>query len=151
MILWIGQSVSPQVLQDLLGVDDINSLNRNLVRCRFGVGVICSHIVYYFSLVWPFARRDSPLRCRILYWIGPDSEAEHPSFASLDKIWMVRRSTSVICLSKTRIMALCHISTVRHLTYARIVLLNGWVDLCVIHKQISTVVRVYPLFQLSVY
>ena len=32
MILWVGQSVSPQVLQDLLGVDDIAHLDRNMVR-----------------------------------------------------------------------------------------------------------------------
>ncbi|KAI0087422.1 hypothetical protein BDY19DRAFT_893145 [Irpex rosettiformis] len=30
MILWIGQSVSPQILTDLLGVDDLSAVDRNL-------------------------------------------------------------------------------------------------------------------------
>ena len=32
MMVWIGNSVSPQVLLDLLGVDDINRVDSRMVR-----------------------------------------------------------------------------------------------------------------------
>lgn len=32
MMLWVGASVSPQVLRDLFGVDDIKDVDRNMVR-----------------------------------------------------------------------------------------------------------------------
>lgn len=35
MMIWIGGSVSPQVLIDLFGVDDINNVNPRMVRLLF--------------------------------------------------------------------------------------------------------------------
>lgn len=31
MVLWIGQSISPQILSDVLGVEDVSAVDRNLV------------------------------------------------------------------------------------------------------------------------
>ena len=35
MIVWIGQSVSPQILKELFGVDDIGDVDRNMVMSFF--------------------------------------------------------------------------------------------------------------------
>ena len=37
MMIWVGSSVSPQVLIDLFGVDDINNVNPRTVRLSFPV------------------------------------------------------------------------------------------------------------------
>jgi protein transport protein SEC24 len=37
MMIWVGGSVSPQVLIDLFGVDDINNVNSRMVRLSFPV------------------------------------------------------------------------------------------------------------------
>lgn len=37
MMIWIGNSVSPQVLIDLFGVEDINNVNPRTVRSSFPV------------------------------------------------------------------------------------------------------------------
>jgi len=35
MMIWVGNSVSPQVLIDLFGVDDINKVDPKMVRLSF--------------------------------------------------------------------------------------------------------------------
>jgi hypothetical protein len=35
MVIWVGSSVSPQILRDLFGVDDVNAVNPHMVEFPF--------------------------------------------------------------------------------------------------------------------
>ena len=98
MILWIGQSVSPQILKDLVGVEDIADVDRSMVSSPVVVILAIIHIDrVVFRFPYPGSHLGFPLRYRTSWRTGSRNASEYPSLLSHVKIWTAPKSNSVIC------------------------------------------------------
>ena len=103
-MVWIGSSVSPQILLDLFGVDDINQVNPRAVR------MVIVEAQPPFRTKSPFRSRPSknwtphyPPRSGTSLLTEEFRGGELQSCPSSGKTWMAQRSSSAICWWKIRI------------------------------------------------
>ena len=103
MVFWIGSSVSPQILSDLFGVDEVNAVNPHMVRL-FCIAVLPSDqraSMRYLSCRRHFLPRFTTSSINVFF-----NEDDLPKCSWLVRIWMRSKSSLVTCSLKIRIMAL---------------------------------------------
>jgi hypothetical protein len=96
MIFWVGLSVSPQILLDLFGVDDISALDRNTVSAWPSLAAMSSDLSNHRSN-FLFLTLDYRLRSGIYWHIATCSEVAHRRYFLSARIWTERKLNSVTC------------------------------------------------------
>ena len=107
-ILWLGQAVSPAILQDLYSVENLDELDTRMVS-SFVLSLLFSP--YPDSSPSSSRRHPSPiflpdylLKCATFFPTSKSEQVDNCPSSSLVKISMEPKLNSQTCLSKTRTM-----------------------------------------------